>query len=203
MNPKNDADPSNRTDDPASSYPPFSDGATSVDEAMSQADDGDQYKDRESRDETLDRLRREVDEANGRALKAQAELENFRRRLRSDYEDQLRFASLPLVSDILQVRDNLVRALEAVAATGSIEGLRDGVAIVVKQFDDILGKYSVTPIEAIGQAFDPNVHQAISQMSSDTHPEGVVAHVAVTGFLMHDRVVRPSQVVVSTGAGGG
>ncbi len=170
---------------------------------MSQADDGDQYKDRESRDETLDRLRREVDEANGRALKAQAELENFRRRLRSDYEDQLRFASLPLVSDILQVRDNLVRALEAVAATGSIEGLRDGVAIVVKQFDDILGKYSVTPIEAIGQAFDPNVHQAISQMSSDTHPEGVVAHVAVTGFLMHDRVVRPSQVVVSTGAGGG
>ena len=156
----------------------------------------------ETRDEEMMRLRREVDAADKRVLQAQAEAENFRKRMRRDYEDQLKFASMPLINDILQVRDNLVRAIEAAATTGDqsvTEGLRDGVAMVAKQFDDTLAKHSVEAILTDGEEFDPNFHEAISQMP---HPEieaNHIAHVAVTGFKMHGRVIRPTQVVVSTG----
>lgn len=152
----------------------------------------------ESRDEEMDRLRATAEEADKRVLMAQAEAENFRKRMRRDYEDQIKFAAVPLVTDVLEVRDNLLRALVATENAPDSEGLKEGVAMVAKQLDDTLTKYAVHQIPAEGEAFDPNVHEAISQMPSDL-PAGMVAHVAQTGFQMHDRVVRPSQVVVSTG----
>jgi len=149
----------------------------------------------------MDRMRHEVEQARQRVLIAQAELENFRKRTRKDFEDQLRFAALPLAEDLLMVRDNLARAIAAAATTsGPADGLRAGVEMVVKQFDDAMAKHGIRPITAVGQTFDPNVHQAISQMASDQHPAGTVAIEATTGFEMHGRVIRPSQVVVSTGS---
>lgn len=153
----------------------------------------------ETRDEEMERLRTTAAEADKRVLQAQAEAENFRKRMRRDFEDQLKYAALPMVNDLLQVRDNLVRALEAAENSADAEGLKDGVAMVAKQLDDTLAKYAVSVIPAEGELFDPNFHEAISQMPSDTHPAGTVAHVTLTGFQMHDRVVRPSQVIVSTG----
>lgn len=155
----------------------------------------------ENRDEAMMRLRREVDMAEKRVLQAQAEAENFRKRMRRDYEDQLKFAAMPLIGDILHVRDNLQRAIDAAGASGSdaSTGLRDGVAMVVKQLDDTLAKYGVESIPAEGQEFDPNYHEAISQMAHPEIESGKVAHVAGGGFRMHGRVIRPAQVVVSTG----
>ncbi len=153
----------------------------------------------ETRDEAMDRMRTEVQEAEKRVLLAQAEAENFRKRMRRDYEDQIKFSPMAVVSDILEVRDNLIRAIEAADAGGDIAGLKEGVEMVAKQLDDALAKHSVREIPAEGELFDPNYHEAISQMPSAEHPEGTIAHVAQTGFQMHDRVVRPSQVVVSTG----
>lgn len=151
-------------------------------------------------DSELSRMKREVDQANQRVLLAQAELENFRKRTRKDYEDQLRFAALPLIEDLLQVRDNLMRAIEAAStASGSVESLQAGVNMVAKQLDDILAKHGIRPIQSIGETFDPNFHQAIAQAPSETHDPGIIAIEATTGFQMHGRVVRPSQVVVSTG----
>ena len=156
----------------------------------------------ETRDEEMERLRAEVEAANKHALQAQADAENFRKRMRRDLEEQLRFAALPLIGDLLQVRDNLHRALDA-ASLGSesspASGLRDGVAMCVKQLDDVLKKYGATEIPAEGQPFDPNCHEAISQMPSPDHPQGTILHVATSGFRLHDRVIRPSQVVVSGG----
>ena len=156
----------------------------------------------ETRDEQMERLRREVEQANKHALQAQADAENFRKRMRRDLEEQLRFAAVPLVSDLLQVRDNLFRALDAASANsgGSSDGLRDGVAMCAKQLDDVLSKHGVREIPAENETFDPNVHEAISQLPSETHPAGTVVHVAVAGFRLHDRVIRPSQVVVSSGS---
>src|SRR5690606_37374742 len=119
----------------------------------------------ESRDEAMERMAHEVELARQRVLMAQAELENFRKRTRKDYEEQLRFAALPLVEDILQVRDNLVRAIEAAgsaegAVEGAVEGLKSGVELVAKQLDDVLAKHGVKPIPAVGEVFDPNYHQA-------------------------------------------
>ena len=153
----------------------------------------------ETRDEEIERLRSAADEAEKRVLMAQAEAENFRKRMRRDMEDQLRFASLPLVTDVLVVRDNLLRALAAAEGAADIQGLKEGVAMVAKQLEDTLTKYSVEEIPALGEEFDPNYHEAISQMPSDEHSAGTVAHVAQSGFRMHGRVVRPSQVVVSSG----
>ncbi len=164
---------------------------TGADEAMDQV--------AETRDEEMDRLRRTAAEADKRVLMAQAEAENFRKRMRRDFEDQLKYAALPMVTDILLVRDNLIRALEAAENSADSSGLKDGVAMVAKQLDDTLTKYAVHEIPAEGELFDPNFHEAISQMPSDTNPAGTVAHVALTGFQMHERVVRPSQVIVSTG----
>lgn len=152
----------------------------------------------ETRDEEMERLRTEAAEADKRVLMAQAEAENFRKRMRRDFENQIKFSSMPLVTDILLVRDNLVRALEAAESSEDGSGLKEGVAMVAKQLDDTLGKHSIKEIPAEGELFDPNFHEAISQIPSE-HPSGTIAHVAVTGFQMHDRVVRPSQVVVSTG----
>lgn len=161
-----------------------------LDEAVSEAP--------ETRDEEMERLRTTAAEADKRVLQAQAEAENFRKRMRRDFEDQLKFASTELVVDMLEVRDNLSRAIEA--AQGSEQGtaLLEGVAMVVKQMDDVLGKHGVVEIPADGEVFDPNIHEAISQMPSEVE-NGKVAHVAVSGFRLHDRVVRPSQVVVSSG----
>ena len=153
----------------------------------------------ETRDEELQRLRSEVDQAEKRVLMAQAEAENFRKRMRRDMEDQLRFASVPLIGDILEVRDNLLRALQAAENATDLVGLKEGVAMVAKQLGDTLAKYSVEEIPALGETFDPNCHEAISQMPSEDHPSGAVSHVAQSGFRMHDRVIRPSQVVVSSG----
>ena len=135
-------------------------------------------------------------------LMAQAEAENFRKRMRRDMEDQLRFASVPMIGDILEVRDNLLRALQAAENAADLVGLKEGVAMVAKQLDDTLAKYSVEEIPALGETFDPNCHEAISQMPSDDHPSGTISHVAQSGFRMHDRVIRPSQVVVSSGSAG-
>jgi molecular chaperone GrpE len=174
---------------------------TADDDATDAALESGDFQELETRDEEMERLRQTADEADKRVLMAQAEAENFRKRMRRDFEDQVKFAPLPLVSDLLQVRDNLIRAIEAADSTdsaGDVAGLKEGVQMVAKQLDDVLAKHHVREIPAAGELFDPNFHEAISQMPSE-QPTGTVAHVAVTGFQMHDRVVRPSQVVVSTG----
>ncbi|WDQ18053.1 nucleotide exchange factor GrpE [Rhodopirellula sp. P2] len=175
----------------------FENDSATNDEAFSQAGE-------ETRDEEMMRLRGEVEEANKRVLQAQAEAENFRKRLRRDTEAQLKFAGMPLVTDILQVRDNLLRAIDAATAAGegeSVAGLVEGVSMVRKQLDDVLAKHAIKEIPAAGELFDPNFHEAISQMPHPEIASGMVAHVATPGFQMHDRVVRPAQVVVSTGDG--
>ncbi|MCC9599844.1 nucleotide exchange factor GrpE [Stieleria sp. JC731] len=166
-----------------------------VDEAFNDAETLEQP---ETRDEEMERLRRAATEADKRVLQAQAEAENFRKRMRRDFEDQIRFASTDLVVDLLQVRDNLYRAIEA-ANSGQTDGLQEGVAMVVKQMDDVFGKHGVTPIPTEGEEFDPNLHEAISQMPSNDVESGKIAHVAQSGFKLHERVIRPSQVVVSKG----
>ncbi|QEG02565.1 heat shock protein GrpE [Stieleria maiorica] len=182
-------------EEPSADEGPSADAGQSTDEALLDDSVADVPP---TRDEEMERLRLTAAEADKRVLQAQAEAENFRKRMRRDYEDQLKFASTDLIVDLLQVRDNLSRAIEAAQSGEQASGLLEGVAMVIKQMDDVLGKHGVVEIPAEGEVFDPNVHEAISQIPSDVE-SGKVAHVAVTGFKLHDRVIRPSQVVVSTG----
>ena len=176
---------------------------TQEDNATALGDESELPSEPETRDEEMERLRGEVLIAEKKVLQAQAEAENFRKRMRRDFEDQLRFAALPLVEDILSVRDNLLRGLEAAENSTDSAGLKEGVAMVAKQLDDALAKHSVEQISTEDAIFDPNLHEAISQMPSEEHPAGSIMHVAQTGFKMHDRVIRPTQVVVSSGSSNG
>ena len=144
-------------------------------------------------------LQSQLDEANDKVLKLHAELDNVRRRVRREADEQIRYASLPLMQDLLGVLDNLRRGIDAARKSDSADGLLDGVEMVAKQFEDTLGKFSCNPIPAVGEVFDPNVHEAISQMPSNDVEKGHVLMQATQGFQLHERVVRPSQVVVSTG----
>ena len=139
-------------------------------------------------------------EAEREVLRARADLENFRKRMQRDAEQQLKYANLPLVRDLIDVVDNLNRAMDAARQdAANATALRDGVGMVLSQMATILGKYGCKQIESVGREFDPNVHEAIAQMPSPEHPPGTVAQEVASGYLLHDRVVRPSSVIVSTG----
>lgn len=139
-----------------------------------------------------------IQEAEGRALRVQAELENFRRRTRREMDDQLKFASLPLIHDLIEVVDNLSRALSA-AETESGQPLVEGVRMVQNQLEQLLEKNGCQRIAAVNQLFDPHLHAALEMRPSEEVPANVVIAETRSGFRMHDRVVRPAQVVVSTG----
>jgi molecular chaperone GrpE len=145
----------------------------------------------------VEQLRAEAAEANDRALRAHAELENFRKRARRDADDERKYANLPLLRDLLPVLDNLTRALEAGEKTHDAGTLIEGVKLVSQQLDNVLGNYQCKRIPALGQPFDPNVHQAIAQQPSADQPPGTVLLEAQSGYQLHDRVLRPSQVIVS------
>ncbi len=153
----------------------------------------------QSSDSTAE-LRCRLDEAEKEVLRSRAELENARKRLQRDAEQQVRYANLPLVRDLLDVIDNLNRAVGAAASeSGSAQVLSDGVKLVARQFTDVLARYACKPIESVGKTFDPNIHEAIAQMPSPSVPAGSVAQEVAIGYTLHDRVIRPSQVIVSTG----
>ncbi len=142
----------------------------------------------------------QVKDAEGRALRAQAELENFRVRVRREQEDQLKFANQKLMTDLLPVIDNMYRAVSAASTTeDSKGGLLEGVLMVSQQLLDTLKKHHCQRIEAVGNPFDPNLHEAISQMPSEEHDAGNVIQVVQEGYLLHDRVIRPANVIVSQG----
>lgn len=154
-----------------------------------------------SAEDRIAELEGKIKIAETEVLKSHAEAENFRKRLQRDSEQQLRYANLPLVRDILDVVDNLKRAAEAAAGNeaGNSSALLDGVQMVTQQLTNILTRYACKPIQSVGQPFDPNFHEAIAQMPSDEVPAGHVLQEVAVGYLLHDRVIRPSQVIVSTG----
>ncbi len=158
----------------------------------------------ESPEEVVDMLEHQMAEFRDRELKAQAELENFRKRIYRETEQTLKYAASPLIKDLIEVLDNLARATDAAGAKAAIipesGALVEGVRMVQQQLLGVLGKHHCRPIESLGKEFDPNLHQAIAQSPSSEYPSGTVMLEATSGYVLHDRVIRPSHVIVSTGA---
>lgn len=147
--------------------------------------------------EQLQAAQEERDSNQQKWLFAVADLDNYRRRVQKELEQERRYAALPLARDLLPALDNLQRALEAARTSQDAGKLIEGVQMVARQFDDVLGKHSVVPINAVGQPFDPNLHQAIQQMPAPGKPPLTVLTECERGYTLHDRVVRPSTVIVS------
>jgi molecular chaperone GrpE len=146
----------------------------------------------------MDKLRADLEDASDRVLRAQAELDNYRKRARRELEDERRYAAIPLLRDFLPVLDNIRRAIEAAEKSPHAEGLLDGVKLVAQSLESVLAKHDCKRIDALGKPFDPAFHEAISQLPSAEYPPNTVVLVAQEGYLLHDRVVRPAQVIVST-----
>ena len=146
----------------------------------------------------LDKLRAELQEAKDRSLRSQAELENFRKRVIRQMEEQRRYANMTLIRDLLPVWDNIGRAIEAAEKTHDTGSLLEGFKMVAGQLEGVLEHHHCSKIEALHEPFNPNLHEAIFQQPSGEYPASTVLCVAQTGFRLHDRVVRPSQVIVSS-----
>ena len=132
------------------------------------------------------------------AQRTRADFENYQKRMKRDLTEERRYAQAPLAADLLAAIDNLERALAAGQQAGEQGPLVQGVAMVHAQLLDILRRHGVTRIEAKGQPFDPNLHQAVMQQPSKEHPPMTVVQVLEPGYMIHDRVLRPARVVVST-----
>lgn len=147
----------------------------------------------------IESLRAELAEANDRTLRVQAELENFRKRSRREYEEAQRYREIDLLRDLLPVLDNVLRAIEAADKTTDVESLRSGFRMTAQQIEKVLGSHGCQTIETDGTAFDPNVHDAILQQDAAGVAPGTVVGTASRGYRLHDRVVRPAQVIVAKG----
>jgi molecular chaperone GrpE len=150
-----------------------------------------------SREAAPEMLRAELEQAKDRALRSQAELENYRKRVARQMDEERRYANLPLIRDLLHVWDGMGRALEAGDLASQNDGLLQGFQMVVGQMEEVLNRHHCTRIEALGKPFDPHRHEAILQQPSKEHPPGTVIQETRAGFQLYDRVVRPSQVIVS------
>lgn len=122
-------------------------------------------------------LRAKCDELQDRLIRTQAEMENFRRRVHREQDEARRFESLRLVRDLLPGLDGLNRAIVSAEQTGDQQQLLEGIRMVAQQFRDILKAHSAEPIDALGQPFDPNLHEALTQIPSADHPPMTVLQV--------------------------
>ena len=151
----------------------------------------------ESPDE-LASLKAEVDRFRDLYLRERAELENYKKRVQRDHAESIRYAATHLTRDLAGVLDNLERALEHAQGGGNGQPLVEGVRLALRDAIDVLGKHGITRIEATGEPFDPTRHEAISsEHAPEVEPNRVVRQF-LPGYALHDRVVRPAKVSVST-----
>lgn len=142
----------------------------------------------EQKDNELRELREEM-------LRLRAETDNFRKRLSKEKDDSVRYANEKVFKDLVPIYDNLKRALEAPDI--NVQSLKEGVDMIGNQFLSFLNKHHVKPIEALGETFDPNLHEVLSQVESDKHDEDTIIDEFGKGYYIHDRVLIPSKVVTS------
>ncbi len=143
----------------------------------------------------LEQKEKEVIELKEDMMRLRAETDNFRKRLSKEKEDSVRYANEKVFKDLVPIYDNLKRALEAPDI--NVQSLKEGVDMIGKQFLSFLDKHHVKPIEALGETFDPNLHEVLSQIESAEHEEDVIIDEFGKGYYIHDRVLMPSKVVTS------
>ena len=148
-----------------------------------------------------DKLREELSVLKDEKIRVLAEMENLRKRFDREKIDFIKYGSVNFARDILSPGDNLERALSAVNSdeehSDSIKNLIKGLLMVKKEFATALEKNSITKIDTVDKKFDPNVHQAMMEVENNDLDEGVVVQEIQSGYMMHDRLLRPAMVGVS------
>jgi len=144
---------------------------------------------------------KEAGEHYDRFLRISAEFENYKKRKEREATDFRKYANESLVRDLLPVVDNLERALETSADhDDAVSCILEGVDMTLKEIFKVLEKFAVKAVDAVGSPFDPTFHQAVMQEASKGHPENTVIKELQKGYTIHDRLLRPSMVVVAKDA---
>jgi molecular chaperone GrpE len=148
-----------------------------------------------------DKLQEEISSLKEEKIRVLAEMENLRKRFDREKIDSIKFGSVNFARDILSPGDNLERALSAINKeeehSDSIKNLIEGLMMVKKEFISALEKNGISKIDSVDKKFDPNLHQAMMEVENDDLDEGVVVQEIQSGYMMHDRLLRPAMVAVS------
>ena len=157
----------------------------------------------ETEDET-EKLRNELAQAlndikmhQEQYLRTLADMENLRKRTQRDKEELAKFANENILREILPVIDNLERAVDHAEQAETNDGLFEGVQMTLTQFSQLLTKFGVEPVDAIGQPFDPAYHQAMGQLESDEQPVNTVVQQMQKGYQLNNRLLRPAFVMLA------
>jgi molecular chaperone GrpE len=133
------------------------------------------------------------------AFRSSADLDNYRKRMSKEREEAIKFANSGFLERLIPVLDNFEFGLQAALSASSPVPILEGMKMVQKQFQDFLSSAGIEMIDATGQRFDPQLHEAISQEESDQVPDGIVIRQVRRGYKLRDRLIRPANVVVSKG----
>ena len=172
----------------------------------SEAGEGDEYDEQTAQDTpdelTLVRAQLLAQEALAKEkddllLRERAELENFKRRMQREKSESLRFASEPLLRDILPVIDNLERAVAHAKESDGSQALVEGVELVLRSLLDTIGRHGVSRVKAKGEVFDPSRHEAVAQVENTELAPNTVLDEHQSGYQLHDRLLRPAMVSVA------
>lgn len=142
----------------------------------------------------LARLQQELEDLRDRSLRTLADYENYRKRVERERTESRRYAGFEVLRELLDVVDNLERA---VAAPGSVDEVKQGVELILKQLHELLRRAGVRPVPAVGEPFDPNMHEAVSREQDPSVGRPTVTAEHQQGFWMHERLLRPAVVSVA------
>ena len=148
-----------------------------------------------------EKLKAAEEEAKGyydRYLRLAAEFDNFKKRSAREKDEFKKFANESLIQELLPVADNLERAIQSIKDDETINDLVfEGIQMTLEEILKVFDRFKVKPIEALGEPFDPSFHQAVMQEETDLQPRNTVLNELQKGYMIHDRLLRPSMVVVS------
>ena len=150
-------------------------------------------------DDELAKLQADLDRFRDLAMRSQADFENYKKRCAREKDDAIKYANKNLLEKLVSIVDHFELGLEAARGESENSPIFSGMSLVLKQLQDFLVENGLQPIDAAGQKFDPNLHEAIAHQPSDDVPEEHVISQTRRGYRFKDRLLRPSTVVVSSG----
>ncbi len=153
-----------------------------------------------AQDDPTANLQADLDRFRDLALRSQADFDNYKKRATREKEDAIKYANSSLLERLIAIVDNFELGLSAAKSEGEKSPVYAGMSMVFKQLTEFLNDNGLLSIDAEGQRFDPNLHEAIAREASVSVPEGVVLRQMRRGYRLKDRLLRPSSVVVSSGS---
>ena len=152
----------------------------------------------ETEEDLLEKERSHAKSMEERFLRVNAEFENYKKRIIRDNSERLKFFNLDLIKELLPSLDNLERAItHAKSENKDFDSMIEGLEMVNKMTYEVFEKFGVSRVNTVGEVFDPNIHQAVGVVQSDSVPENHVVEECLGGYLLHDRIIRPAMVRVS------